>query len=318
MPRLMSVMNVPSSSTQSLSSTKRVILSLPIAPSYRPTNSGCVSEITLLPSIVVVIGISQPSARASSSSCRAKRCSSTPPTITGPLAVGQPALGFGHRFGQHFRLAGEVGILEAMRHLGHDGHHVARNLDVDRPLVTGRGVQHAVDLVESGLRIGQLGAGDAQFFKDVVLRAEVAHAMVQERIVVPLLQARRTGDDYDRRLFGIGPGHAVAQAQAPHAIGDAHRPHAMHPGIGVGGKAGQSSRVVVTTSIGLRVQHRVELQHVIARDAEHVADAVVLQAANQVLADRQARDRRRSRRTQGANGRDFSRHGTRPLLFCPE
>ena len=70
-----------------------------------------------------------------------------------------------------------------MRQLGHDVHHVARNLDVDRPLVAGRGVQHAVDLVKGGQRIGQLGAGDAQLLEHVVLRAKVAHPVVQQRIV---------------------------------------------------------------------------------------------------------------------------------------
>ena len=47
----------PSISRQSLSSTNCVTSPVPIAPSYTPTNSGCFSGITLLPSIVVAIGI---------------------------------------------------------------------------------------------------------------------------------------------------------------------------------------------------------------------------------------------------------------------
>ena len=70
-----------------------------------------------------------------------------------------------------------------MRQLGHDVDHVARNFDVDRPLVAGRGVQHAVDLAKGHRRIVQLGAGDAQLFEHFELRAKIAHPVVQQRIV---------------------------------------------------------------------------------------------------------------------------------------
>ena len=87
-------------------------------------------------------------------------------------------------------------------------------------------------------RVVQLGAGDAQLFEHVVLRAEVADHVVQQRIVDPLAQAGRAGDHHDGRLLGVRAGDRVADAQAADAVGDAQRAHAVDAGVGVGGEAG--------------------------------------------------------------------------------
>ena len=149
--------------------------------------------------------------------------------------------------------------------------HVARNFDVHRPLVTGARRQHAVDLAERRERIGQLGAGDAQLFEHVVLRAKIADHVVQQRIVNPLAQAGRAGDHHDRRLLGIRPGDRVADAQAADAVGDAQRAHAVDAGVGIGGEAGAILARAADVLSGLCFEHRVERQDVVARDAEHVA-----------------------------------------------
>ena len=249
----------------------------------------------LLPSIVVVIGICEPSASASKSSCRPKRWISTPPMITGRWQLAIQRSASLHRFGQHLRSRWPRRIVKLMRQVGHHRDHVARNLDVDRPLVAGRRVQHAIDLVERHQRLVQLGAGDAQLVEHVVLRAKIAHPVVQQRIVHPLAQTRRTGDHHHRRLLGIGPGDRIAQAQPPHAIGDADGPHAMHAGVGVGREAGAILARAADRPQRALFQQRIEPQHVVARNPEDVPDAVILQAANQIFADRQARDRRGGR-----------------------
>ena len=80
-------MKAPSRITQSLDSTNWVTSSRPIAPSYMPANSGCRSLMTLLPRIVLTMGMPAPSARASSLSCRPKRWISTSAMITGQRAA---------------------------------------------------------------------------------------------------------------------------------------------------------------------------------------------------------------------------------------
>ena len=164
--------------------------------------------------------------------------------------------------------------------------HVARDLDVDRPLVAGAGGEHAIDFAEGGERIVQLGARTAELFEDVVLRAKVADHVVEQRIVHSLAQAGRAGDHDDGRLLGIGAGDRVAHAQAADAVGDAERAHAVDAGVGVGGETGA---VFARAADGLDralFEHRVEGQDVVAGNAEDVADAVVLQAADEVFADR--------------------------------
>ena len=170
--------------------------------------------------------------------------------------------------------------------------HVARQFDVARPAVANHGRQHAVDLAQGRVRIVQLGLGAADAAKHLGLRVKVLHAMVQQRIVEPLAHAGRAADDHHRRLLGIGPGDRVAQAQPAHAIGDADRPDAVEAGVGVGGEPGAVLPRAADQVDRALLQHRVERQHVVAGDAENVADAEILEPADQVVADRHAPDGR--------------------------
>ena len=114
----------------------------------------------------------------------------------------------------------------------------------------------------------------------------------KQRIVEPLAQAGRAADDHHRRFLGIGPGDRVAQAQPAHAIGHADGADAVDAGVGVGGEAGAVFAGAADQSQRAVLHQRVERQHVIAGDAEDVADAVILQPADQVVADRQPRNGR--------------------------
>ena len=111
---------------------------------------------------------------------------------------------------------------------------------------------------------------------------------MQQRIVNPLAQAGRAGDHHDGRFLGVRPGDRIAHAQAADAIRDAQRAHAVDAGVGVGREAGAILARAADRAQRALFEHRVERQDVVARDAEHVADAVVLQPADQVLADRKA------------------------------
>ena len=134
---------------------------------------------------------------------------------------------------------------------GHDVDHVSRQFDVDGPFGPGRGIEHAIDLAERDRWIGQLGSRDADFLEHFRLRAEIAHLVVQERIVDPFVHPGRTGDHDDGRFLGIRAGNRIAQAQSADTIGHTNRPHSADPCVGIGGKAGESSRVQPTTLIGL-------------------------------------------------------------------
>ena len=125
------------------------------------------------------------------------------------------------------------------------------------------------------------------FSKDLELRAEVPHPVVQQRIVDPLAQPGRAADHHHRRLLGVGPGDRIAEAQPADAIRHADRPDAVDAGVGVGGEPGAVFARAADHADRALFQHAVEREHVVAGNAEDVANAVVLQPADQVLADRQ-------------------------------
>ena len=164
---------------------------------------------------------------------------------------------------------------------------VAGNFDVAGPLVADDGVEDAVDLAEGDGRVDQFGRGDAQLLEHLELRAEVAHLVVEQRIVDALGQPRSAADDDDRRLFGVGPGDGVADREAADAVGDADRTQAVDAGIGVGREAGAVFARAADDVDRAFFELAVERQDVVAGNAEDVLQAVILQPADQVLADRQ-------------------------------
>ena len=96
-----------------------------------------------------------------------------------------PALGFVHRFGKRFGVALGFATGEMVRLVRHDVDHVARQLDIDGPLVAGP-QRRARGRFRGRRSWGsvKLGAGDADFFEDVELRVEIADLVVQQRIVI--------------------------------------------------------------------------------------------------------------------------------------
>ena len=211
-----------------------------------------------------------------------------------PPRGGDPPHGFGHRLGEHLGIAG--GLLD-VPHVGSGRHgkdHVAGQLDVARPPITQHGGQDAVDLAEGDLRIVQHGVGDAEAVEDLGLGAEILDLVVQEGIVEALPQAGRPADDHDRRLLGIGAGDRIAEAQPTYAIGHADGADAVDARVGVGGEAGAVLAGAADDAQRAALDLRIEREHVIARHAEHVADAAFAQPPDQVLADRQPRDGRRA------------------------
>ena len=69
------------------------------------------------------------------------------------------------------------------------------------------------------------------------------------------------------------------------AIGDADRAQAAHAGVGIGGEAGALLVAGVDEAQLALGELVVEPQHVIARDAEHMAHAVRVEPLDEVLAD---------------------------------
>ena len=195
------------------------------------------------------------------------------------------ANGFFDSLGQGSGVAHWFGVQIGRRNRRPHVDHVAGDLDVNWPFEAGAGGEYPVDFAESSERIVELGARATESLEDVVLCAKVSHHVVEQRIVNSLAQAGRTGDHHDGRLLGVSPGDRIANAQAADAVGDAERAHAVDAGIGIGGESGA---VFAGAADGLDralFEHRVERQHVVAGDAEDVADAVVLKAAEKVFAD---------------------------------
>ena len=174
--------------------------------------------------------------------------------------------------------------------VGHDRDDVARQLEVDRPLVPVGHVEQEVDVAEGRGGIDDLPARQADLVEDLELRPPLAHAVVEPGVVRPLGDARGAGDEDHGALLGRRAGDRVRERQAAHAVGDAHRAHAMHARVGVGGEPGAVLPRAVHEVERAVLEHRVEGEHVVAGQAEDVPDPVVGEPADEVLPDREPGD----------------------------
>ena len=211
-----------------------------------------------------------------------------------PLGLGQELRRFVDRFVGDLRIARRLAVVIGVRRCAARPRPCRAESRCSRAACSGR--PHRARGRSRGRRsTGSISsvAGDAQLLEHFDLRAEVAHLVVQQRIVDPLGQPRRAADHHHRRLLGIRPGDRVADRQAADAVRHAHRPQAVDAGISVGREARAVLARAADDLDRAFFKLAVERQDVIARDAEHVLQAIVLQPANQVLPDRQPRRRPR-------------------------
>lgn len=150
------------------------------------------------------------------------------------------------------------------------------------------GVDQAVDL-PGGVVGGQIGLCDADFFgyPRKVSEVAIAQRMVQQ-IAGALGTLRRCAHHVDhRQVFGITAGHAVQRAQLPDAEGGEQRRGRFATRIAVGGVGGVQF-VGAAYPGDLRMSDDVieELQVVIPRHAEDVADANLGQTIEQIIGHR--------------------------------
>ena len=206
------------------------------------------------------------------------------------LGLFDPLDSLADRLGERRRIAdARRGSVGADR-IGHDVDHVARQLDINGALLPEADVEDPVDLTEGGVGIGDLGARRRHLLEDLELRRPLTDAVMEERPVAPFAQARSPGDHHHRALLRPGAGSRIDHREPPHAVGDAQRADAVDPGIGVGGVAGAVLTRTVDQLERALLEHRVEPENVIARDAEDVTERIVAEPANQVFADRELRD----------------------------
>ena len=184
---------------------------------------------------------------------------------------------------------------------------VARQLEIDRPLVPHRRFQHPIDLAERGLGPVQHGRGDRDLLKHLVLRLESLDLVVQERVMRPLRHSRRARQHDHRRLLGVGPGDAVAGRQPPHAIRHANAAQPVNPRV----RVGREARVVFAGDADQLdrafLDQFVQLEDVIAGDAEDMLDPQGPQPLHEVPADgHRGRGRRGCRSIAALARHDFS------------
>ena len=200
---------------------------------------------------------------------------------------------FVDRLAQRVRVAGRKPLRRAMRADLLRLHLVSRQLEIDRPLVANRRLEHPVDLAERRFRPIQHRPGPRDLLKHLELRLEAFDLVVQQRVVRPLGHPRRAPQNDHRRLLGIGAGDAVARGEPSDTISHADAAQPVNPRVRIGrearvvfpGHADQLDRAFI--------DQLVKREDVIARDAEDMLDAQCPQALDQVFADR---DRARSGR----------------------
>ncbi len=115
---------------------------------------------------------------------------------------------------------------------------------------------------------------------------EVADAVVQKHGGAPLRGAWAADEDDERHLLGVGAGDRVHGAEAAHAPGDAHGADAVDARVGVRRVAGVEL-IAGADELDARCDQPVhEGEHVIARHAERVLEAGLLEALGEISGDR--------------------------------
>ncbi len=151
-----------------------------------------------------------------------------------------------------------------------------------------RRVEHAVDLAKRRPRVADSSAPATHSFSNTSncvrkSRTRWCNSGLLIRSPKPGEPLITTTGDFS----AYAPAMELHRLRAADAVRHAHRAHAVDAGIGIGRKAGAVlARAADHADRALR-ELIVEGQHVVARNAEHIAHAVVLQPANQVLADRE-------------------------------
>ena len=188
--------------------------------------------------------------------------------------------------GRHRVRVGRGGCVGGHRAAG-DTHHVARQLDIDRPRLVDGGGQHARDLARGGGRVGKprLGAGD--LLVDPELGLERAALVVQQQAGAALRRTGRTRDHHHRRFLGERTADGVYQVERAGTVGDrGHADRAAKPAGRIRREA--DSRLMaqsVERQDAALLHHLEEGQREIAGDAEHLPGPVVAEPMEQRLRD---------------------------------
>ena len=162
---------------------------------------------------------------------------------------------------------------------------IARYFDIHRPLMACRRRQHAPHFALRGRRVVEDALCDRHFAEHAHLRAEVAHAMMEQRVVARFTDPGRAADHHHRRAFGIGLGGGVDQLQSADAIGHRHRTQAADARIGIGGEAG-ALFITGTDQRERRLLDNLEqAEHIVAGDTEHVPDVACAQFIDEHMGD---------------------------------
>jgi hypothetical protein len=163
--------------------------------------------------------------------------------------------------------------------------HVARHFDIDRERALDRGAQHAIDLAGRARRIGEEGLVAGHLAIDRGLAVDRARLMVQQEAAHALARARRAGYDDHRRALRIRAGDRIDEVERTRPIGcDRDAEPQMIARRRIGGEA--DGRLMAQGEVRENpalLDHLVERQHEVARNAEYLARAMLLQARKQRL-----------------------------------
>jgi hypothetical protein len=144
------------------------------------------------------------------------------------------------------------------------------------------GLKSSIDLITSCRGIVQNHTGTRDVTEHLTLRVEAADHVVQQDALATLLHARSTRDDDQWRSLSIGTLDGVNDLRSPDAVGSNNTAHAIDPSIGIGSKARMVLIGVVNDFDFLVVpKFFVKIQHIVARDTEHMLNTSVFQSFNE-------------------------------------
>ena len=140
-------------------------------------------------------------------------------------------------------------------------------------------------MARRGERVFEGLRGDADFLENEALGVVVADLVVQERGTGTFGESRRSADDDHGRFFGVGPGDAVDCVEPADAIRDAQDAEAVDARVRVRGEPCAEFGAGADDVHVAFDEFVVEAEDIVARYAEDVLDAQVLEPRDQVIAN---------------------------------
>jgi len=202
------------------------------------------------------------------------------------LSIVDALSNFGKRPFQVFRIAFDHRLVFENGQFDRHIHDIVWNFNIARAAMRFNFGDNTNDFFGSGFRIEQYGGCAGHFIINAALRIKGAHFVMLQLVALAVIRGGAARNNQHRAFFSIGAGDGIEHVQPADAIGHAGNAQAIDTCISVSGKAyGRFMCHGVEVDLGVFKPAK-RRQREIARNAECIADTLIVEIIEQERADR--------------------------------